>query len=299
MSGQTPAQADAADDHAGELARLRARADAGDRLIRETLESLCRRDGVPLESSVTPGEPARNYELADRLGVGHVFGMQPQPAAPAGPQGEIRTCYCGTTATAVPGTFPHPDCDGSVQRGPAPELDVDRVFAEWWDAKGYDQDRRFDRFELAYAFGAGAQAWSMVELDREPRSAPEPGTALYLSAIARLSAGLRDVQHACKRGDAPGSVERVAAAALADVNRLQLPQPQPAPVPSALGLKHAATSNRLGYALAALREIAEPHSDEFPRDTARNALDDDAAIRGNVALTREPQPGPGEGKAGG
>jgi hypothetical protein len=25
-----------------------------------------------------------------------------------------RTCYCGTTATAVPGTFPHPDCDGSA-----------------------------------------------------------------------------------------------------------------------------------------------------------------------------------------
>jgi len=45
----------------------------GDRLVRDILESLCRRDGLSLESTVVPGEPARNYELADRLGIGHVF----------------------------------------------------------------------------------------------------------------------------------------------------------------------------------------------------------------------------------
>ena len=60
--------------------RLRAQAEAGDRIIRDVLESLCRRDGLPLESTVTPGEPARNYELADRLGIGSVFGLQPQTA---------------------------------------------------------------------------------------------------------------------------------------------------------------------------------------------------------------------------
>lgn len=50
-----------------------------DHLIRDILESLCRRDGLPLESDVLPGEPARNYELAVRLGIGHVFGLQEQP----------------------------------------------------------------------------------------------------------------------------------------------------------------------------------------------------------------------------
>jgi len=49
---------------------------AADGLIRDILESLCRRDGLPLESAVVPGEPARNYELAVRLGIGHVFGLQ-------------------------------------------------------------------------------------------------------------------------------------------------------------------------------------------------------------------------------
>ena len=52
---------------------------AADSLIRDILESLCRRDGLSLESDVMPGEPARNYELAVRLGIGHVFGLKDQP----------------------------------------------------------------------------------------------------------------------------------------------------------------------------------------------------------------------------
>jgi hypothetical protein len=44
-------------------------------LMREVLEAVCVRDGFSLESSVNPGEPARNYELALRLGIGHVFGL--------------------------------------------------------------------------------------------------------------------------------------------------------------------------------------------------------------------------------
>ena len=47
-------------------------------LIRDVLEALCRRDGLSLESAVSPGEPARNYELATRLGIGHVFGIKEQ-----------------------------------------------------------------------------------------------------------------------------------------------------------------------------------------------------------------------------
>jgi hypothetical protein len=58
--------------------RLSARLGAADAFVRDVLEALCRRDGLPLESAVTPGEPARNYELADRLGIGGVFGLKPQ-----------------------------------------------------------------------------------------------------------------------------------------------------------------------------------------------------------------------------
>jgi hypothetical protein len=49
--------------------------DAAAELVREVLEALCRRDGLSLESDVEPGEPARNYELALRLGIGEVFGV--------------------------------------------------------------------------------------------------------------------------------------------------------------------------------------------------------------------------------
>jgi hypothetical protein len=52
-------------------------AEAAQSLLRDVLESLCRRDGLPLDSIVEPGKPARNYELAERLGIGHVFGIGP------------------------------------------------------------------------------------------------------------------------------------------------------------------------------------------------------------------------------
>jgi hypothetical protein len=61
-----------------------------------------------------------------------------------------------------------------------------------------------------------------VGLSQSP--AADSDTALYLSAISRLSAGLRDVQHACERGDTPSAIVSVAAGALADVGKLQLPQ---------------------------------------------------------------------------
>lgn len=52
---------------------------AASALLRDVLEALCRRDGLSLESAAEPGEPARNYELAARLGIGHVFGLREQP----------------------------------------------------------------------------------------------------------------------------------------------------------------------------------------------------------------------------
>lgn len=65
-----------------EFCRASARVQAGDSLVRDILEALCRRDGLSLESTIPgalPGEPARNYELAGRLGIGHVFGLKEQP----------------------------------------------------------------------------------------------------------------------------------------------------------------------------------------------------------------------------
>jgi hypothetical protein len=44
-------------------------------VLRNALEALCRRDGQPLDSDAEPGAPARNYELALRLGIGEVFGL--------------------------------------------------------------------------------------------------------------------------------------------------------------------------------------------------------------------------------
>lgn len=45
-------------------------------LVGEILEAVCRRDGLGLFSEVEPGQPARNYELAQRLGIGEVFGLE-------------------------------------------------------------------------------------------------------------------------------------------------------------------------------------------------------------------------------
>lgn len=59
--------------------RVSASADAAHGLLRDTLEALCQRDGLSLESDAEPGEPARNYELALRLGIGHAFGLKDQP----------------------------------------------------------------------------------------------------------------------------------------------------------------------------------------------------------------------------
>jgi hypothetical protein len=64
---------------ATELEKALASQQAADGLIRDILEALCRRDGLSLESAVVPSEPARNYEIAVRLGIGHVFGLQEEP----------------------------------------------------------------------------------------------------------------------------------------------------------------------------------------------------------------------------
>ena len=59
-----------------ELEKAQATAEAAQSLVRDILEALCCRDGLSLESAVEPGEPARNYELGGRLGIGRVFGLK-------------------------------------------------------------------------------------------------------------------------------------------------------------------------------------------------------------------------------
>lgn len=67
-------------EYPAEVVRRRAaEAEAATALVREILEAVCLRDGLSLESSVEPGKPARNYELALRLNIGHVFGLGEGP----------------------------------------------------------------------------------------------------------------------------------------------------------------------------------------------------------------------------
>lgn len=49
--------------------------ETSDAILRQVLEALCERDGLSLDSAAAPDEPARNYELAERLGIGHIFGL--------------------------------------------------------------------------------------------------------------------------------------------------------------------------------------------------------------------------------
>lgn len=60
----------------GALDRRLAVPAAAEGLVRQILEALCERDGLSLESAADPGSPARNYELADRLRIGRVFGLR-------------------------------------------------------------------------------------------------------------------------------------------------------------------------------------------------------------------------------
>lgn len=46
-------------------------------IMRNILEAVCRRDGISLESHIEPGHPARNFELAERLGIPDAFKVTP------------------------------------------------------------------------------------------------------------------------------------------------------------------------------------------------------------------------------
>lgn len=112
-----------------------------------------------------------------------------------------------------------------------------------------------------------------ASLDTDP-SAADSGTALYLSAIARLSAGLRDVQHACERGDAPHAIAPIAAAALADVDRLRLLQPPP---PEALDIAwnalHHIALHGDGKSAAKARETLRAVNEYLEDGTTEDGID--------------------------
>lgn len=65
------------------MADVDVEAEVSAELVRAVLEAVCERDGISLESSVDPGKPARNYELALRLKIGKVFGLGEASDAPA------------------------------------------------------------------------------------------------------------------------------------------------------------------------------------------------------------------------
>jgi hypothetical protein len=48
-------------------------------MVRDVLVALCERDGLSLDSEAEPGTPARNFELALRLGIGRAFGLGDAP----------------------------------------------------------------------------------------------------------------------------------------------------------------------------------------------------------------------------
>lgn len=53
---------------------VHAELDAAVKLVRDILVAVAEGDNVSLESSAEPGTPARNYELAERIGIGHILG---------------------------------------------------------------------------------------------------------------------------------------------------------------------------------------------------------------------------------
>ena len=73
---------DVADDYARAYAHTQGDADAvrleaAEQVTRDILVALCERGGVALDSDSEPGTPARNWELAVRLGIGQIFGITP------------------------------------------------------------------------------------------------------------------------------------------------------------------------------------------------------------------------------
>lgn len=50
----------------------------GEGVLRRALESLCAKNGISIDVAGLPGQPAANYELANRLGIGQIFGLEPE-----------------------------------------------------------------------------------------------------------------------------------------------------------------------------------------------------------------------------
>jgi hypothetical protein len=90
----------------------------GTEILRSVLEALCRRDGLSLESDADPGHPARNFELADRLGIPDAFKVYPWTSVspvsvspPSGPQRTGDPHHPTTNDQRHTGTPRHPSTD--------------------------------------------------------------------------------------------------------------------------------------------------------------------------------------------
>ena len=58
-----------------ESTRHRIEAEGSSKLVREILEAMCRKQGLAIISEFDPSTSAANYVLAQRLGIGSVFGI--------------------------------------------------------------------------------------------------------------------------------------------------------------------------------------------------------------------------------
>lgn len=82
-----------------------------DAVFAEVFRSNMSKDNTPEEAKLVKGPRYEAPRIAEIFAAASGTG----PGSP-----EVRTCYCGTTATVVPGVFPHRDCDGSVAAGTGP-----------------------------------------------------------------------------------------------------------------------------------------------------------------------------------
>jgi hypothetical protein len=75
--GKNPGDSASVDEAASALGER-----AAEGLLRSVLEALCVKAGLSLGSDAEPGTPARNYELALRLGIGEAFGLEEDEPSP-------------------------------------------------------------------------------------------------------------------------------------------------------------------------------------------------------------------------
>jgi hypothetical protein len=134
-------------------------------------------------------------------------------AAKAGPQAEIRTCYCGTTATVMRGVFPHPDCDGSVLREPQPApgrqaRQLDAALRGIAEIRNHVHDDLPDWADVQQVVDEVIA--EINELADLPPAAPKPAPALAAAESGEMRAVIDMIWRMCQKPDGERLAERIA-----------------------------------------------------------------------------------------